>query len=491
MANPNKKICARLATIEPNQIDPILLAVRDSLNRGIPLQDYIDQIPPARLRELTPEQQDLLNSGDPSKVVSCELDLNNPIAFLETANRYFNKFKLCQEHGQLYLYEIKDEEGKILNPINDGDPEKILIREASRQWYKETGEPLIPNLAQSMFKFWFNHIELINRPNPMGRPDDDQWCLHRSEITADSTVKFDSWLKILNRMSDPVAFAAWVAGIYLGFYKGRQILWLYGKHGEDGKSTIALLLGRLLFGSACNAISNSSISSAEKRFLASYFEDAELVIYPDASNRKCLMSEALKSIASAGSDPILIEKKGKQAYTTTLNARLWISSNYTPEITGDNFVTSRLLLITIDKMVDEKPDPTVVERLTTELPGFLAYAIDCYKKRCPDNYKIVTDDSINSTVNELSDSFYDEYEIIFSKYWQQADETQRVEASKLRDAARKEGLRSNIELKNFVEWLAEYKGVTKRKLSTEKGKVFYYGMCRQDDSVLPDNTPDF
>jgi len=249
---------------------------------------------------------------------------------------------------------------------------------------------------------------------------------------------------------------------------------MHGKNGEEGKSLIARVIGQNLYGPAHNAISNASISSNEKRFINSFFEHAALVIYPDASNRKCLSSEEFKTLASAGSDPVLIERKGKPAYTAYLNARMWICSNFSPEVTSDNFMTSRLLYINISPLVDEAPDPSISERLIEELSGFLAYAEKCYEERCPDNYRIQTE--TDNAVKELADNFYEDYDIIFGKYWQQTDEQSEVEASVLKSTLFNEGIKSNGEYSKFVEWLVKYKGVTKQKRSEERGRIFYKGI---------------
>lgn len=65
MAALNKTICRDLNMIGENDLDVILRAHRDAKRRGIPIQHYIDQIPPAKLKAFTPEQLDLLYSGDP------------------------------------------------------------------------------------------------------------------------------------------------------------------------------------------------------------------------------------------------------------------------------------------------------------------------------------------------------------------------------------------------------------------------------------------
>lgn len=284
-------------------------------------------------------------------------------------------------------------------------------------------------------------------------------------------------------MSDPEAFAAWVYGVYSGDYRGRQVLWLHGPHGEDGKSAITDLIAKELFGPAHHAISNASLSASEKRFLTSFFENARLVIYPDASNRRCLMSEQFKTVASAGADPVLIERKGRQAYTSRLQARMWVCSNFAPEVTKDNFVLSRLLYIHIDKMRDEKPDPAVIDHLRDELPGFLHYAEQAYAKKCRDQYKILTNEKHLAEVDQMADAFFEEYDVIFQKHWESGGETDFVEGAKVRDIMQKEGLRHNHDYRDFTTWLIERKGVVKRKISQDGGKIRYYGMRKRRPQV--------
>jgi hypothetical protein len=280
-------------------------------------------------------------------------------------------------------------------------------------------------------------------------------------------------------MSDPLAFGAWVYGVYSGVYRGRQILWLHGPHGEDGKSAIANLIAAQLFGPAHHAISNASLSSSEKRFLTSFFENARLVIYPDASNKRCLLTEQFKTVASAGADPVLIERKGKQAYTSRLNARMWVCSNFAPEVTNDNFVRSRLLYIHIDKMKDEKPDPKVIDRLSEELPGFLHWAKESYEGNCRDHYEVLTEQAHDVAVDHLTENFFERYEVIFQKRWETGTTEDFVEGSKVYDATREEALRSNHDYKDFTDWLTQRKGVVKRKVSQDGGKIRYYGMRRR------------
>lgn len=443
-------------------------------------------IPPPLLENLDKAQIAIIKGEVVEEALMKDAEsLFNPAYQLRVAEAILSpRFKLAAHEHQFFPLKIVDNARKIVSPVYEGDHEKVLARSLSIVMREKGGVVLATSIAKEVVELWINHQKTIPMPVPMARHDEDRWCFHKSDIKPDPTVKMDRWQRILDRMSDPAAFAAWVYGVYSGDYHGRQVLWLHGPHGEDGKSAITDLIARHLFGPAHHAISNASLGSSEKRFLTSFFEHARLVIYPDASNRRCLMSEQFKTVASAGADPVLIERKGRQAYTSRLQARMWVCSNFAPEVTKDNFVLSRLMYIHIDKMRDEKPDPKVIEHLRDELPGFLHYAQQAYAKKCRDHYEILTNDQHQTVVDEMADSFFEEYEVIFQKYWEVGADDEYVEGSKVRDITQKEGLRHNHDYKGFTGWLTERKGVAKRKISQDGGKIRYYGMRKRRPPAL-------
>lgn len=478
-------------SVESGNMDFFIRARRAALKEGRCFDEIKEHIAPAVYKELDEAQLELINSGDEKSIVHADIEKGNPLADLIVAQHFLTDFRIAEHEGQIFLFKITSEEDKTVVPLYEKDYVKVLKRELSIRWLDQTAEPISPARAGELVQYWFNHEQNIEMPEPMGLPGDDKWCLHRSKYKPDPTVEFPSWKRILNRMSDAEAFAAWQYGVWAGLYKGRQFLWLHGPNGEDGKSAIARVVGRNLYGPAHNAISNASISSGEKRFLTSFFENAALVIYPDASNRRCLMSEAFKTVASAGSDPVLIERKGKQAYTATLKAYMWICSNYAPEVTNNNFITSRLLYIHIDKMVDEKPDPTVFSRLEAELPGFLAYAKDCYEKLCPDNYRIETNASTLESVAGFTDEFYEEFSMHFNKYWEKSDADEMLAASKVRDLSKDNGFSCNRRYGEFKRWMTEQHGIQIWKDSDNGGIVYYKGMKPKGAKQLNSAKPNF
>jgi phage/plasmid-associated DNA primase len=196
-------------------------------------------------------------------------------------------------------------------------------------------------------------------------------------------------------MNDPEGFSAWIYGVASKRYKGRQILWLQGKHGEDGKTYIQKLIAEALFPNVSQPMVNSALSGDASRWMGAEFIGKTLAYWDDCNNRRALFMEVVKQL-SAGSqgNKARIESKGVMAYQGELDTRLWINSNFAPEVSQDNFITSRLLYITIEKMAED-PDPEIGTRFKAELPQFFRYAKACYERCCPDDYAIVQPDHVS------------------------------------------------------------------------------------------------
>lgn len=465
----------RLKNIQPGDSATLLQARRVCHATGESFDRYLTFIPQAIIDQMEERPRYLISEDFDPVELEFDLESTDLSVQVETAKYLLeHQFRLVEHHDQIMYVRVVDADRKLASPMFNGDIHAILTRSLCQRVLGLTGEPVHPSKADKFVELWSKYADSISMPNPMARLGDDAWAFHKPDYKPDASVKTPQWDKVLARMSDPQAFAAWVWGIYSGQYKGRKILWLHGPSGEDGKSAIASLIANELFGPAHCAISNAAVKS-EKRFLTSFFETAALVIYPDASNRKVLLSEVFKTIASAGADPVLIERKGQQAYTARLSARLWINSNFSPEVPDSKFATSRLLYLHISGLVDEKPDPTAIDRLRSELPGFLHYAEQAYAERCTDEYEIQVNEETEKLVADITGSFYEEFENVFNKYWVVGTQEDRIVASKIQDRCRSEGVTKH-DYSNFKTWLEEQKGITTKKLSSQNGKIFYLGI---------------
>ena len=476
-----------LQAMKPGDAEPLRMLRCYCHKTQEPPKGFLDCISPRVMDELDKRQKYLLSDNCIVEDLMFDLNTDSLSELKESANTLLSPdFKLLDSQGVLRTFPVLDATEKIVAPALIGDAHSIMVRSLCRRYERLTGEPLRHTLANQLISLWTDHIDgLTEMPKPMASVGENVWTFHRPRHQPNGSMKIPYWHRILVRMSDPEAFAAWVWGVYKGDFKGRLILWLHGPNGEDGKSTISKIIGTELFGAAYQGLS-SAVMSGDKRFVLSFFESCALVVYPDASNRKVLLTELFKSIASAGDDPVMIEPKNKQAYSAFLKARLWINSNFSPEIPDEGFATSRLLYIKIAPMVNEAPDPTVKEKLIAELPGFLAYAQAAYEKRCTDDYKIVVNDTVKKQMVELTGVFFEEFESAFDKYFERCEPEGYVQAQTVRERCRNERITGHAYTK-FLSWLESTQGVERKKLSSENGRTFFCGMrLRQPGTAAND-----
>ncbi len=199
---------------------------------------------------------------------------------------------------------------------------------------------------------------------------------------ADTLVDCPAWESVLSRLTDSEAFAAWVYSVLEPSHKGRQLLYLYGPYGEEGKSIVAKALSRIVGRGASCTMSPRDFSSRSTFGLAQ-IEGKRLILVNDCSNQALLEMETVKCLT--GGDSIRVEQKGKDARTIHGQYRMMTTSNYVPRAKYQ-FELSRLLLIRISKM--EMHFPNLEDCLVEEASRFLSYGKHCYSKLCSQHYSI-------------------------------------------------------------------------------------------------------
>jgi hypothetical protein len=85
---------------------------------------------------------------------------------------------------------------------------------------------------------------------------------------------------------------------------------------------------------------------------------------------------------------------------------------------------------------------------------------------------------------EIPENLFETYEVIFQKHWAIGLPHEFVEGAKVYDVIQKEGLRSTHDYKDFTDWITQRKGVVKRKLSHDGGRIRYYGMRKRRPPTL-------
>lgn len=485
MTKLNQTIINLLENLELGDWRPLLSAHADALVRNLNVLEYFRLIKPLMLEALDSNQTAVIRGDFLESPIFTAVSKGEHKVISDIANILLHNYILCKTIGGQDVFRVVDHERMIVELYCE---HKLLmsnlVQAINDECRHRFGQTIDTSCAKKIADTWFHSTIRCPMPVPMARDNEKVWCLHRPTVIPNSSVKFPSWGKLLARMSDPKPFAAWIAGVYTGRYKGRMVLWLYGPNGEDGKSTIANIIGRSLFGPAYTAISDA-VLKGNKSFINSFFAGAELICYGDASNTKVLGTEEFKTLASHGADLVLIERKHKHPYFAKLTARVWVNSNFMPEVENSNFATSRLLLIEIEKMTHETPDPKAIERLTGELPGFLAHAIECYEELCPDDYKIAVSSTTTKLIESCIHRSEQNFEEIFDKHWEYSpNESDKIESIVCSRILHQEGILSTKEQAKFYEWAQEHRNVIKRKVSSLGGKSFLFYIKRKNEDSI-------
>jgi hypothetical protein len=217
------------------------------------------------------------------------------------------------------------------------------------------------------------------------------------EIIPSNTLdSIPSWAEFLQRCSDPEAFGAWIWSIYEPKHKGRQMLYLYGKQGEDGKSVLQSVVYEMFGAEYSASVSSLSAVSTQSTFGASGIYGRRLLIIPDLRNNNLLRFPIINQLT--GSDPIKIEFKNQTPFSAKLNVRIFICANIEQELENKKHDSSRLLWLTVSP--PKQRTPNWCEGLKKEYLAFLQYAKWCYQKKCADHYKISSEAS-DSTVERI------------------------------------------------------------------------------------------
>lgn len=227
-------------------------------------------------------------------------------------------------------------------------------------------------------------------------------------VEMDTIDECPVWKSFLDRISDPIAFAAFIWSVFEIKHIGRQMLYLQGGDGEEGKSIMAKAI-RSAIGEQYVASMRPNDFSTSSNFGLSKAEGRRLLIIPDVNNDKLLKYDGLKQVL--GGDAVSIENKYEKAYTTVINCRVLAASNYALDLGGENFETSRLLWLEINEMkefIDNLED-----KLKDEFNKFLSYCKICYGKVCQNHYRIISEDS----ENRIKESLEVKHDDVASEYY--------------------------------------------------------------------------
>lgn len=384
------------------------------------------------------------------------------------------------------IYQITDRDKKEVTKLIGLDSERICLARALATEADLMGDIFAPREVRDLTDYWTQLAKASERPVLMGREGSDDWCLFRQKYLPEEG-DITAWKGWLDRLSDPEAFAAWIWGVYSGEYKGRQILWMHGPNGLDGKTYVQNTLGDQLFGPLRGTVGNAQLKNTQ--FLTSSLEGKLLVTLGDCNVSTLHKYEIIKSI-SAGEkgDAVTIEHKGKTAYPAKLQSRLWVNSNLAPDLDNGVHETSRILYISVAKIVGEA-DNDIERKVIAELPAFLYYARECFNKRCPQGSSIIKGNTLtDSLVADLNIDAVEEFQGWFENGFQSVEGDRYLKAVQVNDRLKTLGIGSTFKHRDFQKFLRQTMDCT---ISTEHNGVGrekrIYGLAFKEDAPIAGN----
>lgn len=314
------------------------------------------------------------------------------------------------------VYMIDDADQRIVVPVL-GSPQDVAaaVGRVVQPVIVQSGIATTAALVNSMLFSWKVAGQVTDTPPALhGKLGGDEWCLARASVWPNPDVDWSHIRLFTHRLNDPEAFAAWVWGVYSGENRGRQVPYIYDYDGEGGKSRFFQMLGKHLFGDRIYT-AYPMATMAKDTHVSSVFAGQRFVVDGDCNNRYVLHSQAMKELS--GDDKTILNPKYVQPYGTYLQARVAIGSNFPPYITRDRHSTSRLLYLILEPLGNTPRDPTLPAKWVMELPGFLHWAQQCYKERCPDNYAIQVNDAVRYATETQIRICETQYVDLFDKYF--------------------------------------------------------------------------
>ena len=342
-------------------------------------------------------------------------------------------------------------------------------------------------LAKEHAENWFfnySHNAIADLPQSVRFKSDAALCFHRLPFDLQTTVEqphgslvFPTWQSILDRMTNPEAFAMRVASMFDPNASRRQVVWLSGP-ANCGKSVVLDAIAQLV-GVAYTSLDPSSLTS---QFWKAPLVGKRLAVVNEAT-AKFLRTAAFKAVT--GDDLHLINEKGKPQYTARIEALFFFASNDAPVVPGDDAIISRIIDCRIEAVpaAERRRSVDVRQELWNEMPEFISWAWMLYERHVgPDGVIPASNETLMQSVDEYEGEamhFFHKHFVPESGAFVLAD---RVEELLRNDWV---NLSSNVKGEWVKAW--ERAGVFRRRKTLENGRkiTVYEGIRkRRDDEML-------
>lgn len=214
-------------------------------------------------------------------------------------------------------------------------------------------------------------------------PDPDHLITKCIDVDYDPSADCPVWEKFLLRiMGDDLELVSFIQRLVghalTGDATGKYMVFMYGPKGNNGKSTLVETIMRLLGPYAMKSPSEMVMAKSHRGGIPNdiaRLRGVRFTVTNEVDEGMTLSESVIKDLT--GNDTLTARFMRAEFFDFTPTHKLWIYGNHKPEIRGtDTAIWDRVKLIPFDVEIPKaERDPLMLDKLTAELPGILAWAV--------------------------------------------------------------------------------------------------------------------
>ena len=334
--------------------------------------------------------------------------------------------------------------------------------------------------AVEVLEYWRGTTEPVGDIAPTRWKSEKGLCWSRLpwDLTPDHDEKLtQAWGHLLAKIESTSArdsLMSWIGSLFFEQSYRQQYVWIHGK-GGIGKGALTRFLYRIFGNKGSHYL--TSIPREPNQFWTGRFLHKRLVVVPDCENFHFPASGLFKTLS--GDDPIAIEPKKGDAYTTTLNCKFLFTSNDLPALSSEKADLRRPIFAKMEP--GKEWGPGFEDRLWEEGGAFLWHCVEKYKAACPHHGAI----PVNHDESELSDwigTLEEPFEVLFEENFLLAPGEHVVGKDMLAVLRAVYGNKRGSHLE-FLKWLERTHNVTRKTLGENKSAKGYIGITLKRPAI--------
>lgn len=386
--------------------------------------------------------------------------------FLFPGRPFGHVFKVhCPEVGKFQVLEVLP--GKVVRHVHEDAVTAAVLKFCDNLPSKDFPfYKLDAGRADKAMAYWLlSTPPITEKIYPVLQKSTDGYTFQRLpfDLSATETPLFDDFLAHMT--SNVPAFLAYVGALFDADAPRQNYLWVWGE-GGDGKGVFCRFLRRC-FADAYVALSSDSRNI--NQFFTARLMGKRIGIFQDCHSPKFVQSELFMMLS--GGDPVFVEQKGKDGYTTDIDTMFIFSSNLEPDITGSKAHRRRAIVCGMRERTEYNGAKNTYEaRLWIEAPGILHKCVEAWRQMKTEHGEIVVDGSATDRIVENSEEIF---EHVLSEYFHINKEktTEGIKCADLAGQLTKQLHWRSHEVGRFKDYLKR-RGILQARL--DRGGPRYY-----------------